>query len=230
MAKDEAHGEFAWLQGGPLLEVGFLVELMTSREEFLSKFVDKLEQTTPKVAIVSQPTDLNQSKEEFLNGYPWDPEDENTVYVHSWEALARVRFGEERESLIKVNQISDTLVHVNIYFWGGHDDGWGQKGVKNNDLLDFVLFLKSWAYFCKFLVGTIGFGAYAPFLFSSQECWPHPDFDRKHLTAEVMEANSNQFIFVLARKDSFGVSANTLEDNGYFIVKIDDALKQVYQA
>ena len=140
MSRDETHGEFAWLQGGPHLEVGFLTELKTSHEEFLSELLDMVSRTTPKADIVSTVSELAEAKKDFLTGYPWDDNDKNSFIIHDWDALARFQFKEERESLIKVYQISDVLIHVNFRFWGDVDDGWGHAGLKNEDLPDFVMF------------------------------------------------------------------------------------------
>jgi hypothetical protein len=125
---DEAQGEFAWLQGGPHLEVGFLTELKVSHEDFLSTFLNLLDQTTPKAEILSTVTELEGAKKDFLAGYPWDDNDKNSFIVHTWDAVAQFQFKEKRESLIKVNQISDVLVHVNFYFLGRHRRWMGTEG------------------------------------------------------------------------------------------------------
>jgi hypothetical protein len=229
LPRDNTYEEFEWLQGGPHLEVGFLRELMTSREDFLSDFLKTLGQTTPKVEIVSTPTELDQAKKDFLSDYPWDPKDEQSFICHVWDALARVHFREIRECLIKINQMSDVLMLVNFNFWGDSNDGWGQKGLKNDELPDFAVFLQSLSGLSKFIVGTVGFHVWAPFLFSTDNCFPHPDYDLKNLTSDVIKANADKFIYVLARRDLFNAADNSLEDDSYFVIKIDDVLKQSNQ-
>ena len=228
---DEVNKPFDWLQGGPLLEVGFLTELDISHAEFLSNFMNILKQTKPAAEIVSSIAELNAAETEFLRGYPWDPNDVNSVTMHSWAVLARFQFRELRECSIKINQISDCLVHINFYFWGDEDDGWGQKGLKNEELPEFVLFLRSLARLSQFPVGTIGFGTWTMFLFSTDESWPHPDYDLKNLTSEVMKANSDEFICVVARDDFVGLPLVEVRmDEGYIFVKLDDAAKQSNQS
>lgn len=226
LPSDEAHGPFAWLQGGPHLEVGFLTELKTSHEGFLSDLLHVLSQTMPKAELVSTPTELEQAKEDFLAGYPWDDKDKNSFIVHAWDALAQFQFKEKRESLIKINQISDVLIHVNFLFWGGIDDGWGQRGLKNDQLPDFVVFLKSLSRFSKFLVGTVGFHAWTMFLFPTEECWPHLDYDLKNLTRRAIQARADDFIYIVARKDFLDDGKSLAEEDGYFTLKVDDILKE----
>jgi hypothetical protein len=226
LSRDEAHGEFAWLQGGPHLEVGFLTELQTSHEDFLSDLLELLSRIKPKANIVSTVTELEKAKKDFLTGYPWDDDDKNSFIVHAWDALAQFQFQEKRESLIKVNQISNVLIHVNFLFWGGADDGWGQKGFRNDELPDFVFFLKSLSRLSKFLVGTIGFHVWTMFLFPTNECWPHPDYDLKNLTRRAIESQADDFIYVIARKDFLDDGKSLPEQDGYFILKMDDILKQ----
>ena len=69
------------------------------------------------------------------------------------------------------------------------------------------------------------------FLFSTEESWPHPDYDLKNLTSEVMKANSNEFICVVARDDFVGLPLVEVRmDEGYVFVKLDDAAKQSNQS
>jgi hypothetical protein len=226
----ESYEEFAWLQGGPHLEVGFLIEVKTSLEEFLSNFLDILKQTTPKAEFVSSPTELDEEKKEFLTGYPWDGDDKSSFIVHAWNGLVQFQFQAKRESSIKIWQISETVIHVNFYFWGDQNDGWGQKGLKNDELPDFVVFLKSLGRLLKFEVGTIGFHAWAIFLFSTNEDWGHSSYALKNLTRERIESRAHDsahpFIYVVARNDFLDNGDNLPEENGYFILKIDDILKQ----
>ena len=58
--------------------VGFLTEVKTTLEDFLSNLLDVLELTMPKAEIVSSATELAEEKKEFLAGYPWDDHDEHS--------------------------------------------------------------------------------------------------------------------------------------------------------
>jgi hypothetical protein len=185
-----------------------------------------LEQITPKAEIVSSPTELDEAKKEFLTGYPWDNEDKDSFIVHSWDALARFEFEAKRESLIKIYQISDAVLQVNFYFWGDENEGWGHQGLTTSELPGFVVLLKSLARLSKFHVGTIGFHAWTMFLFSTDEAWGHPGYALKDLTRKSIESRADDFIYVLARKDFLGGGENLPEEDGYFILKMDDILKQ----
>lgn len=173
--------------------------------------------------------ELNNAEKDFLSGYPWDPKDDQSFICHVSDALVHVHFRESRECLIKIYQMSDVLMLVNFNFWGDLNDGWGQKGVKNDELPDFAVFLQSLSHLSKFIVGTVGFHVWAPFLFSTDECFPHPDYDLKNLTSEVIETNADKFIYVLARRDFFNPADNSPGDDSYFVVKIDDVLQQANQ-
>jgi hypothetical protein len=226
----ESYEPFAWLQGGPHLEVGFLTELKTSHGDFLADLLDVVSRTTPKAELASTVAELEQAKKDFLAGYPWDENDENSFIMHAWDALARFQFKEKRESLVKVNQISDVLMHVNFLFWGDIDDGWGQRGLKNDELPDFVDFLKGLSRLSPFLLGSIGFHTWTMFLFPTEECFPHPDYHLKNLTRSAIESRANnsayEFIYVIARKDFLDDGKNLPEEDGYFILKVGDLLKQ----
>ena len=225
MPSVESYEEFAWLQGGPHLEVGFLTELKTSHEDFLTDLLDLVSRTTPKAELASTTAELEEAKKDFLTGYPWDENDKDSFIMHDWDALARFQFKEKRESLIKVLQISDVLMHVNFRFWGDIDDGWGHKGLKNHELPDFVVFLKSLSRLSPFLVGTIGFHAWTMFLFPTKECFPHPDYDLQNLTRKAIESNAHDFIYIVVRKDFLDDGQNLPDEEGYFILRTDDLLK-----
>ena len=229
MPSEVTYGEFAWLLGGPHLEVGFLTELTKPHEDFLSNFLLVLNQTTPKVEIVSSATELDAAEKEFLTGYPWDSNDTKSFIVHAWDALARFRFKESRESLIKMHQISDTVVHVNFHFWGDVNDGWGQRGLKNDELPEFIVFLKSLGRLLKFEIGTIGFHTWTMFLFDTDEDWGHPSYSLKNLTREVIKRRANDpdydFVYVIAKKDFFENGDGMPEEDGYFVMKMGYVLR-----
>src|SRR6185503_15752034 len=122
---------------------------------------------------------------------PWDDDDKSSFIVHAWNGLVQLQFKAKRESSIKIYQICESVIHVNFYFWGDENDGWGQDGLTNDELPDFVVFLKSLARLLKFEVGTIGFHTWAIFLYSSDEDWGHPSYALKNLTRKTIETRAH---------------------------------------
>jgi CHASE1-domain containing sensor protein len=78
----ESYKSFSWLQ-----EVGFLMEVRTTREEFLPNFLNVLRLTTPKAEMVSSPTELDREEKAFIAGYPYDDDNKHSFIVHAWNGL-----------------------------------------------------------------------------------------------------------------------------------------------
>lgn len=195
--------ELSWIKGGPFLEVSFLLELKTSRQEFIGRILTDLTKVSPRVEVVLTETDLAKLKDDFVKGYPVDEKDENSAKIHSVSIPAYIHFSEMRRAYIRIQQISDDLGNISFDFFGSAWDApeWGQKGVKDTDLPIFVDLLKKLFETFTFPLGTIGFEYDSTDLFSIDECWPSSGYDLAKLDkARIEKIDDTDFIYILVNK------------------------------
>ena len=66
-----------WLQGGPFLEVSFLLELKENKGDTIRNIIDWLSKVRYKVEIVDK--NIDEIIDSFDRGYPYDEEDHQTI-------------------------------------------------------------------------------------------------------------------------------------------------------
>ena len=70
-----------WLQGGPFLEVSFLLELKEKKTKTVQDIINNLSKVTNKIEIVDE--NVDEIIDFFNRGYPYDEEDPHTINLHS---------------------------------------------------------------------------------------------------------------------------------------------------
>ncbi|MEC0243649.1 hypothetical protein P4H66_27950 [Paenibacillus dokdonensis] len=100
----------AWLQGGPFLEISFLI-----KEVDIKLFTSKLA-TLPCITIIEE--NITEKERLFELGYLFDEEDPNSNRIHSVRFNLFVELAGKRKSELLVNRIAtETLLIVFCFFW-----------------------------------------------------------------------------------------------------------------
>lgn len=198
------HQEEPWIQGGPLLEVSFLMEFRTSSQHFIEQILTRLRNLHPPVGIARTDLELAKLKEEFIEGYPLDAKDPQPINLHSISIPAYIYFKDlKRKASIRIQQISETLSNITFDFFGSVHDApeWIQNGIRKTDLPAFVDLLKTLFDVFEFPAGTIGYEYDSKDLFDINECWPSSEYDLSKLDAMRIESRDVvPFIYILVNK------------------------------
>jgi hypothetical protein len=145
----------AWLQGGPFLEVSFIIKLNDGKKEVIKAILKKLSNLHHQIEIVD--TKLYEMIESFEKGYPYDEEDPDSVYIHSMQVNLYVYVAGRRKATLQIEQVSSNALLINFWFFGSEFDApeWGQIGIKGKDISDFKSFLIDLYNNFKFKIGSI---------------------------------------------------------------------------
>ncbi|WP_336776832.1 hypothetical protein [Paenibacillus sp. MMO-58] len=127
----------SWLQGGPFLEVSFIMNDPTEMENIVSK----LENCDVRIEVHNPPEYLQQ----YYEGSLYDENDTNSVMIHQITLNLTVHTARLRRALLLVEKISSGLVSFSICFYGATTDApeWNQPGVKGEELDEFIHLLIS---------------------------------------------------------------------------------------
>mgnify|MGYP001620069441 CR=1 FL=1 len=181
-----------WLQGGPFLEVSFIVENPRNRRKFIEEFLNKLKNIPQKFQI--KLSNLDTEIEKFSNGYPWDEKDPNTYLIHSVEIPLLINVSGERKSKLYFEEISKDTIQINFCFFGDENDApeWDQKGIKDKDMPEFTKFLSSLYEAFEFPIGAISVENDCVLLFfHCAETWPNECYKLNNINMEKIIKNIN---------------------------------------
>ncbi|MCT2536463.1 hypothetical protein NC661_03610 [Aquibacillus koreensis] len=145
-----------WLQGGPFLEVSFVLKLDGEKKEAIQAIIDKLSNLDHKIEIVEER--LGEIINSFSNGYPYDIEDPETVFIHAMHLRLYVHVAGRRKANLQIEQISSNALLVFFCFYGSEYDApeWDQIGIGDEDLICFNSFLTELYTTFQFKLGSIG--------------------------------------------------------------------------
>ncbi len=134
-----------WLQGGPFLEVSFLLELKEDKKQTVQDIINKLSKVTNKVKIVDGKFD--KIIDFFDKGYPYDEEDLQSINLHALRLRLYVYISRKRKATLQIEMVSSNALMVNFLFYGdGFDEPeWDQVGIKKKkkNLQGLQVFLKN---------------------------------------------------------------------------------------
>jgi hypothetical protein len=148
-------GLVAWLQGGPFLEVSFIIKLNDEKKEVIKTILKKLSNLNHQIEVVD--TNLYEMIESFHKGYPYDEEDPDSVYIHSMQVNLYVYVAGRRKATLQIEQVSSNALLINFWLFGSEFDAskWGQIGIKGKDISYFKNFLIDLYNNFKFKIGSI---------------------------------------------------------------------------
>ncbi|MCA6380815.1 MAG: hypothetical protein IM602_17905 [Cytophagales bacterium] len=190
-----------WLQGGPFLEISFLLTLDSDRQSFADNILTKLKTVTPTVEFAISERDLSEKINKFNIGYRYDDQDPNSILLHSAEIPVYVKTDEKRKSILSMRQISDRLVAIDFWFFGSELDApeWNQKGITKNQMPIFKNLLHRLLDTFDFIVGTVGYEVSVTDLFDTKKSWPDEQYNLDNIDNRLVQGD-NYFTLIIDNK------------------------------
>lgn len=183
----------AWLQGGPFLEVSFLLRLDTDRRAIVDHLLRKLKNFTPKIEFVLPEKDLEERINAFNIGYPFDDNDPDSVIIHSLKLPINVDTDGKRKSILTVEQISTQLLRVGFWFYGSVYDvpEWEQRGISESQLPLFKHFLNQLFTTLDFPIGMVAYEMDVLELFDTDTGYPDESYHLENISHELLRDHSD---------------------------------------
>lgn len=183
--------QMTWIQGGPFLEISFLLALTSERRTFMETLLQKLKSFSPEIEIVASSEELKEKIEAFHNGYLDDEQDPNSVSYHSAKLPLYVDIHGKRKSILAIEQHSSVLVEVSFWFYGSVYDApeWKQKGISKNQIPDFKKVLHTLFDTFDFILGTVGYEVSTTNLFDTEEGWPSEKYAITNLKKHALQTD-----------------------------------------
>lgn len=186
-----------WLQGGPFLEVSFILQLKENKEATVTEIINKLPESPYKIKIVDE--NIDELISSFVKGYPYDEEDPKTIYIHSVELRLIVEISRERKASLIIEQISSDSILVDFHFFGDKDDApeWNQIGVKEEEYTDFSNFLINLFGIYNFIIGGIAWEEDVKFVFDCNDIAPNECYRTENISPEYFLKHPSYFTEVI---------------------------------
>jgi len=190
-----------WLQGGPFLEISFLLTFDLGRQSFVDRILTKLKSLKPSVEFVTSEAELNEKISAFHIGYPFDDKDQNSKVLHQIQIPLYVDIEVKRKSVLSLRQVSDKFMAVDFWFFGAEQDEaeWNQEGITENQLPIFKDFLNTLFDTFDFVLGTMGFEISVTDLFEISDGWPDERYNIENISRELLQVD-NYFSLIIANK------------------------------
>lgn len=136
-----------WLQGGPFLEVSFLLELRERKTKTIQGIINKLSKVTNKVEIVDK--NVDEIINFFDKSYPYDEKDPQSINLHSLRLKLYVYFSRKHKATLQIERVSSNALMINFWFDGSefNEQEWEQIGIKKKNLRTLQVFLKFYIVF-----------------------------------------------------------------------------------
>jgi hypothetical protein len=181
-----------WLQGGPFLEVSFILENNSQRGKFIRDFLNKLKKIPQRFQIKLD--NLDNEIDKFSRGDAYDKDNPDTYQIHSIEVPLLINISGERRSKLYFEEISQNTIKINFCFFGDKEDAleWNQKGIKDNEMPEFTKFLSSLYELFEFPIGAISVENEGVLLFfDCDETWPNECYKLSKINIKKIIKNIN---------------------------------------
>ncbi|MDQ1234348.1 hypothetical protein QE450_001846 [Paenibacillus sp. SORGH_AS306] len=183
------------LQGGPFLEISFLMFESESIQVILDKLCD-----LPIKIEMHMTTDLLQA---FHKGYLYDEQDSNSRRIHQICVPLNVHTSRTRRSDLYIQRIANNSLCFSMCFYGSSTDvsEWNQIGIKYSELDEFTALLVQIFEKLEFVAGGVAIEQDATFMFDSNLEYPHQEYELTQLTIQSVLRNMNSFYSIVVNKD-----------------------------
>lgn len=209
----------SWLKGGPFLEVSFLHILNEGRENLVQELTEKLKASFDHFEIAIDSNILQGLISQFDTGYPFDEKAPDSYLIHSIQIPIYLTIEGRRKSVLSLEQVSDSLIVVDFWFFGSEWDApeWDQIGIKDFQIEGFKKFLKDLYNTIQFPFGMIEVENDVKGIFDTDAGWPHESYNLENINEKwineyMMSIVKNGFL----KSDSLNVSS---EINGGKIIE-----------
>lgn len=186
-----------WLQGGPFLEVSFLMELKEKKKETIQELIDNLSKVKNRIEIHDQ--NVDEIIDFFDRGYSYDEEGSQTNYLHSLRLRLYVYLSRKRKATLQIEKVSSNTIMVNFWFLGTAFDAleWDQIGIKKEEITDFAKFLKELYSVYAFKIGGIAIEEDVLELLGFDEIYPNECYRFENVSPNYFLHESPHFINVI---------------------------------
>lgn len=186
-----------WLQGGPFLEVSFLLELKEKKTKTIQDIINKLSKVTNKVEIVDE--NVDEIIDFFDRGYPYDEEDPQSIILHSLRLRLYVYLSRKRKATLQIKMVSPNALIVDFWFYGDEFDEpeWDQIGIKKEEFTGFTSFLKALYSVYEFKIGGIAIEEDVLELFGFDETYPNECYRYENVSPDYFLKEPSPFINII---------------------------------
>ncbi|RID87703.1 hypothetical protein D1953_04905 [Peribacillus asahii] len=186
-----------WLQGGPFLEVSFLLELKEAKTKGIQDIINKLSKVTNKIEIVDK--NIDEIIDFFERGYTYDEEDPESICLHSLKLRLYVYLSKKRKTTLQIEKVSSNALMVNFWFFGSLFDApeWDQIGIKEDEITDFTDFLMELFSVYKYKVGGIAIEEDILDLFDCNETYPNECYCYEKVSPDHFLQEPSHFINIV---------------------------------
>lgn len=190
-----------WLQGGPFLEISFLLTLELDRQSFVDSILTKLKSVKPTVEFAITVAELKEKVSEFEIGYAYDEKDPNSKFIHQAQIPVYVDTDGKRKLILSLRQLSDELVAVDFWFFGSECDApeWNQVGITKRQLPIFKDFVNNLFDTFEFIVGTMAYENSVTDLFATDDTWPNKKYNLDNINKQSFQVD-HYFSIIVANK------------------------------
>ena len=196
-----------WLQGGPFLEISFLLTLDADRQTLIEFVLNRLKSFSPTVEIVATDKDVKEKIKQFYKGYRDNENEQNSIVYHSTQIPIYMDIDGKRKSILAIEQISSRLIKVSFWFFGSEWDmpEWNQTGITEKQIPNFEKVLHNLFDTFRFVIGTIGYEVSVTDLFDTNDGWPSEKYNLTNFRSQEC-ISENFFITIIANKEFLDIS------------------------
>lgn len=186
-----------WLQGGPFLEVSFILELKEKKQIVIQDIIKKLSTVRNKIEVVDK--NINEIIDFFDRGYFSDDADPLSINLHSLRLRLYVYVARKRKATLQLDMVSANALLVNFWFYASECDEpkWGQIGVKKEELTDFTRFLEELYFVYEFKIGATAIEEDVLKLFGFDEEYPKECYRFENLTPTYFLHDPSPFVNII---------------------------------
>lgn len=186
-----------WLQGGPFLEVSFLLELKEKKKETIKEIIFNLTKVTNRIEIYDE--NVIEIIDFFDRGYPYDEEDPQTMYIHSLRLRLHVHLSRKQKATLQIEKVSSNAILVNFWFDGSNSDDveWDRIGIKKEEITEFTNFLEELYFVYEFKIGGIAIEEDVLELLGFDETYPNECYRYENVSPDRFLQDSSHFIDII---------------------------------
>ena len=186
-----------WLQGGPFLEVSFLLELKEEKTKTVQDIINNLSKVTNEIEVVDE--NVDEIIDFFNRGYPYDEEDSQTINLHSLRLRLYVYLLRKRKAILQLEVVSPNALMVNFWFYGdGNDEPeYDQVGIMKEEFIGFTSFLQELYSIYEFIIGGIAFEEDVLKLFGFEKTYPNECFRYENASPTHFLKEPSSFINII---------------------------------
>lgn len=186
-----------WLQGGPFLEVSFILELKENKSKAIREIINGISKVTNKIEIADK--NVDDIIEFFESGYALDEGDSLSHQLHSLRLRLYVYISRKRKATLQIEKVSSDALMINFWFFGEQFDEseWDQVGIKKEEYPEFTRFFEELYEIFEFKIGAIGMEEDVLGLFECGEPYPNECYRYENVSSDFLLKKPARFINII---------------------------------